>query len=78
MRRNVTDHPEKPAFRRPPVDGTDAELEDWADEFVEALLGTPSEYDDSAADKPLRRSDLRGLDKCAKVQGLRHDSPSSS
>ena len=30
-----------PVFSRPPVDGSDAELDEWAKGFAEALLGRP-------------------------------------
>jgi hypothetical protein len=34
----MTDHERRPVFRRPPVDGTDEELEEWALDFVDRVL----------------------------------------
>jgi hypothetical protein len=37
----MTDHQRRPVFGRPPVDGTDEELEEWAREFVDEIHQPP-------------------------------------
>jgi len=32
-------HHQRPVLSRPPVEGTDEEIDAWADAFVEAVLG---------------------------------------
>jgi hypothetical protein len=42
----MTDHQRRPVFGRPPVDGTDEELEEWAREFVDRLVAHDEAIDD--------------------------------
>jgi len=41
----LTDVPNQrqPMLSRPPVEGTDEEIDAWADAFVEAVLGPPGQ-----------------------------------
>lgn len=48
----MTDYPRKPVLGRLPVDGTDEEMDAWAEGFVEAVLGPETE------DKPEPTLDL--------------------
>ena len=42
----MTDTPERLVLGRPPVGGSEEELEEWVEEFLDAILG-PEEPDDS-------------------------------
>jgi hypothetical protein len=39
----MTDEERMPVLGRPPVDGSDEELEAWADAFLDAILGPESD-----------------------------------
>jgi hypothetical protein len=43
----MTGHQRRPVFERPPVDGTDEELEEWAREFVDEVVPLPPQGDTS-------------------------------
>ena len=42
----MTNEPSKPVLGRPPVDGTDEELDGGVESFLDRILGPPSEGDD--------------------------------
>ena len=42
----MTEHPERPVLGRPPVGGTEEELEKWVEGLLDVLLGPEGEpYD---------------------------------
>jgi hypothetical protein len=41
----MTDHQRRRVYGRPPVDGTDEELEEWAREFVDRMVASGSQSD---------------------------------
>jgi hypothetical protein len=45
----------QPVFSRPPVDGSDEELEQWAKGFVEAILGRPLQREEQVRPEDDRR-----------------------
>lgn len=44
----MTDHSNKPFLGRPPVDGTDDELEEWTESFLDQILGPVVDGDRAA------------------------------
>jgi hypothetical protein len=49
----MTEHERRPVLRRPSVDGTEAELEEWAREFVDRVVGCDRTTDNPSRDKTL-------------------------